>query len=130
MLRTTWMRLFSTSQRVKTSKPTKHVIELSKFDKKINGFLLYENPSSRKFRNMSVIFLCAIGYFSAVAYFIPDPEYRIHQQICGGVCLMGFALFQLRIRRTLKRLVMDKLGENTIMVYYRGLGFSEKIVEI
>jgi len=123
MLRAICVRLFSTVHRTKIVKPGKHTIELSKFDRQLGGFLLYENPSSKKFRRLSVVFLCAIGYIGALAYFMPDPEFRVHQEICGGVCLLGFVLFQLRIRRTLKRLVMDKLGENTIMVYYRGLGF-------
>ena len=79
MLRTAWLRLFSTTRRAKPSKPTMHAIELNKFNREINGFLLYENPSSKKFRSMSVVFLFAIGYFAAVAYFLPDPEYRIHQ---------------------------------------------------
>ena len=105
-----WYKLFSTFQRVKPTKPSKHAIALTEFRSDINGFLLYDNPSSKRFRTMNIIFLAAIAYFAAMAYFFPDPEYQIHQQICGGVCLLGFIFFQFRMRRTLKQLIMDKLG--------------------
>ena len=34
------------------------------------------------------------------------------------------------MRRTLKKLVMDRQGEKTVLVFYRGLGFSEKRISV
>lgn len=71
MLRRICLR-FSNAYRTKIPKAGKHTISLSKFHHDIGGFILYDNPTN-KYRNMSLIFLCAIGYMAAIAYFIPDP---------------------------------------------------------
>jgi hypothetical protein len=34
------------------------------------------------------------------------------------------------MRRTLKKLVLDKVGENTIMIFYRRMGFDEATIEV
>ena len=73
MLRQALRRLFSTGNRMKIPKPGRFAIDARKFKEEINGFLLYENPSTTQFKRLSILLMGTVAYFIAMMYLIPDP---------------------------------------------------------
>lgn len=53
-----------------------------------------------------------------------DDEIKVNFMIMGGLMAIPFLIFQFRTAKTLKRLVLDKNGENVILSRFALGGFG------
>lgn len=112
--------------KLKKEKTKLHVptINISKFDKKMDGFILYENRQGGMFK---FITLCFIGYFMWGYWTysqIEDEEIKVNYLIMGALMVIPFLIFQFRVVKTLKSMVLDKAGENVVMTRFQSGGFG------
>lgn len=66
---------------------------MAKYNDEAKGFVLYDNPKSKSIRVVGAIFGVALLYYAGIIYMFPDPEFRIHQYICGGLSMLGLLAF-------------------------------------
>lgn len=80
-------------------------------DTNLGGFLIYSCDKTRKFQFLSYAFIGFAAYLTGMIWLLPDPIYSIHQKISLGIVLVGMGIYQLKLRTTLKRMIMDPRGE-------------------
>jgi hypothetical protein len=68
--------------------------------------------------------ICFASGFWAYTH-IDDDEIKVNYMILGGLMIVPFFIFQFRTAKTLKRLVLDKNGENVILSRFALGGFQE-----
>lgn len=55
---------------------------------------------------------------------IEDDEIKVNYMIMGAILTIPFIVFQFRTAATLKRLVLDKTGENVVLTRFQLGGFG------
>lgn len=53
-----------------------------------------------------------------------DDEIKVNFMIMGGIMAIPFLIFQFRTAKTLKRLILDKNGENVVLSRFTLGGFG------
>lgn len=89
---------------------SKNALSMVKYNEEAKGFILYDNPKTKSIKILGAVFGMALLYYAGMMYMFPDPEFRIHQYACGGISMLGLLAFELKNRRTLKKMVLDKKG--------------------
>lgn len=99
-------------------------IHINKFKEDLDGFLLYENEEGIRIKTISIAFIvCFLSGFWTYSK-INDDEIKVNYMIMGGILAIPFLVFQFRTAKTLKRLILDKNGENVILSRFSMAGFG------
>ena len=114
--------------KMKKSKPILNIasINIGKLSPEYDGFVLYENTDTNKTKLISFLFVFCFASGLWTYSNIEDDQIKINYLIIGGFMIIPFLIFQFRTSKTLKRLVLDKLGENIIITRYQMGGFTEQ----
>jgi hypothetical protein len=59
-----------------------------------------------------------------------DDEIKVNYMILGGFMAVPFFIFQFRTAKTLKRLILDRTGENVILSRFALGGFREENTKV
>ena len=86
---------------------------------------MYENKQAKQFKYLSIAFLVYLAWAGYTYQTTNDEEVRINFLVMGSFMLFSFVIFQLRLRNTLKTLILDKQGENIVITRFRAGGFKE-----
>lgn len=115
--------LFSKTKKAKPEIKTP-TIHINKFKEDLDGFLIYENEEGNRIKAISIAFIvCFLSGFWTYSK-INDDEIKVNYMIMGGILAIPFFIFQFRTAKTLKRLILDKNGENVILSRFSMAGFG------
>lgn len=115
--------LFSKAKKAKPEIKTP-TIHINKFKEDLDGFLIYENEEGNRIKAISIAFIvCFLSGFWTYSK-INDDEIKVNYMIMGGILAIPFFIFQFRTAKTLKRLILDKNGENVILSRFSMAGFG------
>lgn len=101
-------------------------IHISKLNEELDGFVLYQNKEGAKISAITIAFIvCFVSAYWTYRQ-IEDDQIKINYMIMGALLFVPFLIFQLRAAKTLKRLVLDKQGENIVLTRFTLGGFGEQ----